>query len=122
MLQAFLDELKRRNVHRVGAAYIVTVWLIIQVVETLFPIYELPDSALRWITTLLAVGFIPTLVLSWIFELTPEGILRDTGAPNAAPMGTKGLDRSIMVVLVLAVGYFTVDKFVLAEGREARNG
>ena len=72
------NELKRRNVIRVAAAYIVTSWLIIQVAETILPLYDIPESAIRMVVTGLAVFFIPTVILAWVFEWTPEGIRKDT--------------------------------------------
>ncbi|MGI9200745.1 MAG: tetratricopeptide repeat protein [Woeseiaceae bacterium] len=119
---SLINELKRRNVLRVAAAYVVTAWLIIQVVETIFPIYELSDSAIRYVITALAIGFVPVIVLAWIFEFTPEGIKRDSDVDvesRSAPKATRNLDRAIMVVLVVAIAYFAFDKFVLSESREA---
>ena len=69
---SLFNELKRRNVIRVATAYVVASWLIIQVVETIFPIYGLGDAEIRLVVSLLAVAFIPTLVFSWVFEITPE--------------------------------------------------
>ncbi|NNE06878.1 MAG: adenylyl cyclase, partial [Xanthomonadales bacterium] len=113
---SFLAELRRRNVLRVGAAYIVTAWLVVQVVETLFPIYGLSDAAVRIVVNIVAVGLVPVLVLSWVFEWTPEGLKKDRdvvpGAPASA-QAAKRLDRAILVVLALAVGYFAFDRFVL---------
>jgi len=74
---SLFNELKRRNVFRVGAAYIVAAWLVIQVVETLFPVYGLSDAAIRIVVAILGVGFIPSLILSWVFEFTPEGLKKD---------------------------------------------
>ncbi|HSM32086.1 MAG TPA: hypothetical protein VK854_15420 [Woeseiaceae bacterium] len=119
---SFLAELKRRNVLRVAAAYIAVAWLVIQVVETLFPLFGLSDGAARTVVIILAIGFVPAMVLSWIFELTPEGFRRDSQVDHAAPSSlamAKRLDRLIIVALVLAVGYFAVDKFVIDPARDA---
>jgi TolB-like protein/lipoprotein NlpI len=115
-------ELKRRNVLRVGAAYIVTGWLIIQVVETVLPAYGYGDAAIRLVVTLFAVGLIPVLIFAWAFELTPEGLKKEKDIDRShsiTPTTGKKLDRVIMVVLALALGYFAFDKFVLSESREA---
>lgn len=114
-------ELKRRNVLRVAAAYITVSWLLIQVVETLFPVFELSDAAIRNVVILLAIGFGPALIFAWVFELTPEGIVRDSEADHSSPAAkanTKTLDRVIIVSLALAVGYFAVDKFMLDPARD----
>jgi hypothetical protein len=67
-------ELKRRGVFRVAIGYIGVSWLVIQVVETLFSIYGIDESIARIIVTVLAVGFVPAIILAWVFELTPEGL------------------------------------------------
>ena len=70
---SLLNELKRRDVIRVTSAYVVFCWLIVQIVETLFPVYGLSDQAIRNVILLLGLGFFPTLILSWIFEITVDG-------------------------------------------------
>jgi TolB-like protein len=115
-------ELKRRNVLRVAAAYVAVSWLLIQVVETLFPVFGLSDAAIRTVVILLAIGFIPAVISAWAFELTPEGLVRDAEVDRDAPAiraATKRLDRIVMVALALAVGYFAFDKFMLDPARDA---
>jgi adenylate cyclase len=116
------QELKRRNVLRVGAAYVVSAWLLIQVAETIFPLFGFDDSPARLVVVVLAIGFIPAMIFAWAFELTPEGLKRDDDTDRArfgALEIDKKLDRVIVVVLALAVSYFAFDKFVLAPQREA---
>ena len=119
---SFLNELKRRNVIRVGTAYVVGSWLLIQVAETLFPLFGFDDTPARILVIVLAICFIPALILSWVFEWTPEGLAREDETDHARPViaaSAKRLDRIIMVVLALALGYFAFDKFVLSDMREA---
>ncbi|MGD9265666.1 MAG: tetratricopeptide repeat protein [Lysobacterales bacterium] len=119
---SFFTELKRRNVLRVGAAYVVTAWLIIQVVETIFPAFGFGDAVVRIATIVLAIGLVPTLILAWAFELTPEGLKKDADVDHASPVSVqagKRLDRVILVILALALGYFAFDKFVLDPARDA---
>ena len=116
------EELKRRNVFRVGAAYVVVAWLLIQVAETIFPLFGFDETPARIVVILLAIGFVPALIVSWVFELTPDGLKKDKDVDRTAPIDlskAKKLDRAIMVLLALAVGYFAFDKFVLSESREA---
>jgi len=116
------EELKRRNVLRVAAAYIVTSWLVVQVVETLFPVYGLSDEAIRLVVNILAIGLLPVLVFSWVFEWTPEGLKRDAEVDHRTTVSldaAKRLDRLFLVVLALALGYFAFDKFVLDPQRQA---
>ena len=115
-------ELKRRNVIRVLVAYLAGAWLLIQVADTVFPAYGLPPGALTALITLLLIGLVPVTVVSWVFEWTPEGLKRDADvAPGAkgVPGAARRLDRIIMVVLALGIGFFAVDKFVLDPARDA---
>lgn len=119
---SLLTELKRRNVVRVGAAYVAVSWLLIQVAETTFAAFGLGDYAVRVVIIVLGIGLIPTLAFAWAFELTPEGFKRDSEVDRSAPVNrriAKRLDRVIMLVLALALGYFAFDRFVLAPEREA---
>lgn len=120
---SIFSELKRRNVFRAAAAYIVLAWLVIQVVETILPAFGYGDGAVRLTVLLLAIGLVPALIFAWAFEWTPEGLRKeadvDRSAP-ASPAGAKRIDRLIMVVLALAVGYFLFDRLVLTPQREAR--
>lgn len=119
---SLFEELKRRNVLRVGAAYLVVAWLIIQVVETIFPAFGFGDAAVRIATIFLAIGLVPTLVIAWAFELTPEGLKKEKDVDRSqsiTPRTSKKLDRLIMAVLALALSYFAFDKFVLSESRES---
>ena len=113
-------EIRRRNVHRVAIAYVAAGWLLIQVAETLFPVFGLSDMAIRAVVILLAIGFVPAVILSWVFEWTPEGLRRDSQVTVPAPAArTRRFDAAIIAMLVLAVAYFSVDKFVLDPSRDA---
>ena len=113
---SLFNELKRRNVFRIGAAYAVGAWLLIQVTETIFPLFGFGDTPARLVVIVLAIGFIPSLIFSWVFEFTPEGLKKDADIDSEKSITqTNGrkLDRIILVVLALALGYFAFDKFVL---------
>src|SRR6266699_5340877 len=115
-------ELKRRNVLRMGGLYLVGAWLVVQVAGTVLPMFGAPEWLPRSIVILLALGFVPALIFSWVFELTPEGLKRDEDvAPEQSitPRTGRRMDRMIIVVLVLALGYFAFDKFALTPRREA---
>src|SRR4029077_2237645 len=120
--ESFFGELKRRNVIRMAGLYLIGAWLLTQVASTLLPAFDAPSWALRGLIITLALGFIPAVIFSWVFELTPEGLKRDEDvAPERSitPRTGRRMDRMIIVVLVLALGYFAFDKFVLARRREA---
>ena len=119
---SFLDELKRRNVLRMAGLYLVGAWLLIQVASTMLPVFDVPGWVLRGLIIILALAFIPALIFSWVFELTPHGLKRDedvTPEESIAPQTARRMNRMITAVLVLALGYFVVDKFVLAPRRQA---
>ena len=119
---SLFTELKRRNVLRIAGLYLVGAWLSVQVAGTVLPMFDAPAWLPRTIVIALAIGFIPALIFAWAFELTPEGLKRekdvDRSEAGASHTG-KALDRIIMVVLALALGYFAFDKFVLSPQREA---
>ncbi len=117
---SFLNELKRRNVFRVGAAYIVAAWLVIQVAETIFPLFGYGDTPARLVVIALSIGFIPSLIFSWVFEITPEGLKKDADVVrehSITHVTGKKLDRIILIVMALALVYFAFDKFVLEPAR-----
>ncbi|MBT8039573.1 MAG: hypothetical protein KJN78_04995, partial [Gammaproteobacteria bacterium] len=116
------SELKRRNVFRVATAYVVAAWLLIQVVETILPAFGYGDFVLRLVVIVLVISFVPTLVCSWVFEITPEGLKREVDVVREESITRftgKKIDRTIMVLLALALGYFAFDKFVLEPARVA---
>jgi len=119
---SFFAELKRRNVIRMAGLYLVGAWLVVQVAGTVLPMFGAPEWLPRTIVVLLAIGFVPAVILSWVFELTPQGLKReDDVAPKQSitPQTGRRMDRMIIAVLVLALGYFAFDKFALTPRREA---
>jgi len=117
-----IAELRRRNVIRMAGLYLVGAWLLVQVSSTILPMFAAPDWLPRVIVILMAIGFVPTLIFAWVFELTPEGIKRDADVKpgeSIAPQTARRMDRMIIAVLVVALAYFGFDKFVLAPRRDA---
>jgi len=117
---SLLEELKRRNVFRVGIAYIVVAWLMAQVLQLIFDSFGTPDWVMKTVLVLLATGLPCVLFFAWAFELTPEGLKRESEVDrtqSVTPQTGKKLDRISTVVLLLALGYFAVDKFLLSTGR-----
>ncbi|MBT8057890.1 MAG: hypothetical protein KJO72_13215 [Gammaproteobacteria bacterium] len=113
---SFFEELKRRNVFRVGASYLVFSWLIVQLVETILPAFGFGDGAVRNVVIVLAVGFVPALIVAWAFELTEEGFKRDNEIDRSRPgasISPRVLNRALILLLVAAVSFFIVDKLVL---------
>jgi len=105
-----------------GSTYVVAAWLVIQVVETISPAFGLGDAVARYVILGLGVGLMPVLVLSWVFKWTPQGLKRDADIEVEAPISLQAarrLDRIVLVVLALALGFFAFDKFVFEPQREA---
>jgi TolB-like protein len=117
----FLAELRRRNVVRMAGLYLVGAWLVTQVAATLLPVFEAPPWVMKTVVVVLAIGFLAALVFAWMFELTPAGLKRDSEVPpeqSIAPQTARRMDRMLLLVSLLALGYFAFDKFVLAPNRE----
>src|SRR5262245_27136937 len=81
IMTGFFDDLQRRNVYRVSAAYITAAGFIIQIGSAVFPAWELPNWTLRLVVVLLLMGFPIALILAWAYDITPQGI-RATPAPS----------------------------------------
>src|SRR5438477_2938443 len=121
-LSSFFAELKRRNVIRFAGLYLVGSWLLVQVASTVLPMFGAPDWLPRSVVILLAIGFLPALIFSWVFEMTPEGLKRDEDVKpeeSIAPQTARRMNRTIIGVLVLALAYFASAKLVLAPRRVA---
>ena len=119
---SFISELKRRNVIRMAGLYVVGAWLILQVSETLLPIFDTPNWVLKLLVYGLFIGFIPTMIVAWIFELTPDGLKRDEEVvpdQSIAPQTARRMERMIIALFAFALIFFAFDKFVLAPKREA---
>jgi len=124
-MRSFLRELKRRNVYKVGAMYAVGGWLLVQVATQVLPLFEVSALALRLIVLAVVAGFPIALVLSWVYEVTPEGIARTAEvAPEQSMTRHTGqrLNVVIIVVLVLAVGFLLVQHYVLPHRSAAAGG
>jgi len=120
----FLSELKRRNVTRVGIAYLTIAWLLIQVANNILPLFDVNPGFSRLIVILFAIGFLPVLLLAWTFEYTAAGFKFDKDVDRsepAKPARTKRLDSLIIVLLGIALAYFAFDKFILSPERESEN-
>jgi len=113
-----IEELKRRNVFRVGAAYVVVAWLVIEVSDTIFPRLGLPDWTVTFVIALLLLAFPVALFLAWAFELTPEGVKRtEEVAPETSvtPQTGRAIDRVILVGMVVVVAVIVSDRLLFKE-------
>src|SRR5216684_2279199 len=113
----FFSELKRRNVYKVAVAYAVVGWLLVQVTTQVFPIFEIPNWALRLIVFAIVIGFPIALVIAWAFELTPEGLKR-TEDVDLAAQATRKSHVWVYIVIVgalLSVGLFMLGRYGFRE-------
>ena len=119
---SIFNELKRRNVFKVGFAYLIVAWLVAQVLQLVFESFGTPDWAIKTVLVLLATGLPFALFFAWVFEMTPEGLKResevDRSQPIAPQTGSK-LNLMIVLIMALALAYFAYDKFVLSAERQA---
>ena len=98
---SMMSELKRRSVFKVGAAYLVVGWLVVQAASILFPLFEAPAWALRVFVLVIFLGFPVALVLAWVFDVTPEGVKVDAGRE-----GSWKFYAVAGVVMALALGWY----------------
>jgi len=106
-------ELSRRNVFRVGIAYVVASWVLLQIVDVIIPIFEVPDWAPKLIFVILAVGLVPALIFAWAFEMTPEGLKKESEVDRSASIvGTTGRKLNFVITgfLVVAVALLLVER------------
>lgn len=104
-----IAELRRRNVFRVSVAYLAAAWLVIQLVNEIGPIVNAPEWLPRLALVLLSAGFLIAVVLSWIYELTTEGVKTTAEVDRDASLKSidgRKIDFLIIGLLVLALGYF----------------
>lgn len=103
----FFAELQRRNVYKAAVAYCVLSWLLVQIATQVFPFFEVPNSVVRFVVIALVVGFPVAVFLAWVFELTPEGLMRTDEVPPSQSFtrrtGRK-LDFIIIAVLLTVIG------------------
>src|SRR3977135_3740753 len=99
--RSFFAELKPRNVYKVAVAYAVVGWLLVQITTQVFPIFEIPNWALRLIVLVIIIGFPIALVIAWAFELTPEGLKR-TEDVDLATAKRQPRHRAWIFVVIIA--------------------
>jgi len=123
-LSNFLSELKRRNVYKVAIAYIVAGWALSQGIAQVFPVFDIPNWAIRMIVLLIVVGFPVAVVFAWFFEITPEGVKR-TEVADAMPRVAKQKKRAWIYVVVIggaiSIALFFVGRY-LGQQNAAESG
>jgi TolB-like protein len=112
-------ELKRRNVFRVAIAYLAGAWLLTEVCGTLFPAFGIPEWGVRFVVIVFALGLVPALIISWAYELTPEGLKREKDVVRDASithLTARRLDWVTIGLIVLALAFVLADRLWLSPG------
>jgi adenylate cyclase len=120
---SFFEELKRRNVIRIAIAYGVASWFLLQLGDVVLENLDAPESVMRYLIITLVICFPVVVILAWALEWTPEGIKKekdvDRSASVAAQTGRK-LDRAIIGILTIVVGFLLIDKLILQDSPTTR--
>jgi len=113
---SFFSELRRRNVFKVGAAYAIVAWLLLQITDVVLPTFNAPQWVAQTITFVLAIGFPVAIVLAWAFDITPQGI-KTTSSQVKQDLGTPATALRFgyisQALILLAVGFLLADQFLL---------
>jgi len=118
-MSSLFEQLKKRNVFRAAATYFALSWVLLQIVDIASPIVGLPDSIMRTLTIILAIGLVPVLVVSWLYEITSEGMKRESAVAQDSPsrdMLARKMNLVVVILLVIAIGLLVLDRFVLPDG------
>jgi TolB-like protein/Tfp pilus assembly protein PilF len=114
-VRSFFAELKQRNVYKIGIAYALVAWLLMQVASRIFPFFEIPNWAVRLVVLLLIIGFPVSLILAWALDLTPEGLKRTESADDlpARSHRNRVWIYVIIVGVALSIGLFFVGRYTV---------
>src|SRR6187549_2095610 len=116
----FFTELKRRKVYKVGIAYAVVAWLLMQIASQIFPFFEIPNWAVRLVVLLLVIGFPVALILAWAFELTPEGIKRtESDELSSKPFRSRAWIHVVIISGAISGGLFFVCRYTALNKQSA---
>jgi TolB-like protein len=112
---SLIQELKRRNVIRVGVLYLVAAWLLLQLTDVLSSLLPVPESAGSTVVMLLLLGFLPVLIFAWVYEMTPEGLKREVDidrSQSLTPNTGKKINTLIVILLILAIAGLVADRLI----------
>ena len=121
---SLISELNRRNVFRVVTAYVIASWLLIQVAETIFPLFGFGDTPARIVVIVLAIGLIPTIIFAWVYELTSAGLKKDNDVDRSKPIlhnTGRRLNSAIIALLAIALVVISGNWFAGNDARWARD-
>jgi hypothetical protein len=113
---SLFSELKRRNVFRIATAYAIAAWLLLQIADLVLDNTSAPPWVIQSLFVIIGVGFVFALIFSWLYELTPEGVMKESEVPRERSITyhtAKKLDYLTIALLLGAVAYLVVDRYVL---------
>ena len=114
-MSSFVSELRRRNVIRAAAFYAASAWLVVQVATQVFPFFDVPAWTVRWIIIAAALGFPALVAFAWFYEITPQGLKRESEvdpAQSTTRQTGRRLDRWIIAVMAVAIALLLANQFV----------
>src|SRR2546427_1026866 len=123
-IDTFFTELKRRNVYKVAVAYAIVGWLLVQVATQVFPFFEIPNWAVRFVVLAIVIGFPIALVIAWAFEITPEGLKRTEDVDRAAAARRPRHRAWIFVVIIagaMSLGLFFLGRVTAPSKQSGAN-
>jgi len=109
-------ELKRRNVYRAAVAYGVVAWFLTQLTTQVFPFFEIPNSAVRFVVIALAVGFPIAMLLAWVYEFTPEGVVRTEDLQPAQARSSQRATGRILDFIIIGVLLLAISMLIVGAG------
>ncbi len=112
---SFVEELKRRNVFRVGVAYIVAAWVLLQAADLVLENISAPEWVIQAMMLVVLLGFVAAVVIAWAYEITPEGIKREADVDRSQSITNETslkLDRIIIGFLIVAVAVLLIERFI----------
>ncbi len=118
-------ELKRRNVIRVGIAYVVAAWLLAQIADLVLDVMGAPNIVLRSLVAILALGFVPAVIFAWAFEMTPEGVKKESEIDRSTSIThhtAKKLDFVTIGLVIAAVVFVVVERYLPDSGSPSDPG
>lgn len=117
-MASFVSELRRRDVFRVGAAYAVAAWLLLQVADVVLPTFQAPIWVMQGVTVVLIIGFPLALIFAWLFDITPDGVRLDAGEERpelATRIKRRKIDFAIFGLMAVAIVVLVVDRVLTNE-------
>ncbi len=116
--KGLVNELRKRNVFKVALGYLIAAWLVAQVADLVLESFDAPDWVMRYLLVALAIGFPIALIISWVFEITPKGVVPESRVDRTVRLGQESgrrLDFSILLILSIVIVFMGLERFVFSD-------